>query len=213
LSIDFVGGNTAAGGAGGAMLITAPAMAAAEVAGFRPAANWNGALMNAGLLANLVLADGTATAATLTWNSAIMGTNPGVWKNAYPDAPGDARMMNGYLDPTAPATPASIVVSDLPAMIATGGYDVYVYTVGNIPSATTRTYGYAIGATTFTVSQTGPSSTTFPGFILAAAGGAGNTVIFRNVTGVSFTLIATPGTGSPTRAPVNGIQIVAPTGS
>jgi hypothetical protein len=195
------------------MLIAAPAMLAAEVAGFRPASNWNSAPMNAGLLANLVFADGTATAATLTWASAAMGTNPGVWKNAFPDAPGDARMMNGYLDPTTPATPASIVVSGLPATITTGGYDVYVYTFGNIPSATTRTYGYAIGTTMFTVSQTGPSPTTFAGFVLAPPGGAGNTVIFRNLVGASFTLIATPGTGSTIRAPVNGIQIVAPTGS
>jgi hypothetical protein len=195
------------------MLMAAPAMLAAELAGFKPASNWNSAPMNTGLLASLVLDDGTTTAATLTWTSAAMGANPGVWKNAYPDAPGDARMMNGYLDPTAPATPATIVVSGLPATITTGGYDVYVYMVGDIPSATTRTYGYTIGSTMFTVSQTGPSPITFPGFILAPAGGAGNYVVFRNLTDASFTLVATPLTGAPTRAPVNGLQIVSPTGS
>ena len=49
--------------------------------------------------------------------------------------------------------------------------------------------------------------------VAAPAGGAGNYVVFRNLTSASFTLTATPGTGSPTRAPVNGLQIVAPTGS
>ena len=149
----------------------------------------------------------------VTWNSPAMGTAPGEWKNPYPDAPGNARMMNGYLDPSAAATPATITVSGLPATITTGGYDVYVYVVGDIPSAGTRTYRYAIGGTTFTVSQTGPAPTTFPGFTLAPPNGAGNYVVFRAVTGASFTLTATPGTGTQTRSPVNGIQIVSPTGS
>jgi hypothetical protein len=188
-------------------------MAATEVAGFKPAANWNGAATNMGTLANLVRSDGTATAATVTWSSPAMGTNPGEWKNPYVDMPGDTRMMNGYLDPPATTTPATVTVSALPAAITAGGYDVYVYMAGNIPGATTRTYQYAIGAATFTVSQTGPSATAFPGYTLAPAGGAGTYVVFRNLTSASFTLTATPGTGNPTRAPVNGLQIVAPTGS
>ena len=142
-----------------------------------------------------------------------MGTNPGEWKNVYPDAAGNARMMNGYLDPPDTTTPAVITVSGLPTTITAGGYDVYVYMAGDIPYTSTRTYQYTIGATTFTVSQTGPTPTTFPGFTLAPAGGAGNYVVFRNLTGATFTLTATPGTGPPSRAPVNGMQIVSPTGS
>ena len=68
-------------------------------------------------------------------------------------------------------------------------------------------------ATTITVSQTGPSPSTFPGQTLAPAGGAGSYVVFHNVSGATFTLTATPGTGPQTRAPVNGIQIVWPPGS
>ena len=213
LSIDFVGGITSAGGAGGAVLMPAVAMALSEIAGFRPAATWNGAPANMGSLTNLLLGDGTATTAVVSWNSPSTPFNPGVWRNAYPDAPGDARMMNGYLDPSAVATPATITVSGLPNSVTTGGYDVYVYAVGDVPPATTRTYRYAIGATTFTVSQTGPSPTTFPGFTLAPNNGSGNYVVFRAVTGSSFTLTATPGTGAPTRSPVNGLQIVSPAGS
>ena len=43
VSIDFIGGSTPAGGAGGAVVIAAPAMAATETAGVKSAANWNGA--------------------------------------------------------------------------------------------------------------------------------------------------------------------------
>jgi hypothetical protein len=37
--------------------------------------------------------------------------------------------------------------------------------------------------------------------------------VFRNLNTATFTLTATPGTGTNMRAPVNGLQIVSPTGS
>jgi hypothetical protein len=212
ISIDFIGGSVPTGGASGGTLVAAPAMGATETAGVKAAANWNGAANIMGTLANLREADGTVTAATVTWNSPVTAGNPGEWINGYADAPGNTRMMNGYLDPTSSTAPATVKIAGLAAPV-TGGYDVYVYTLGDLPSTSTRTYQYAIGATTTTVSQTGPSPATFPGFTLAPSGGAGNYVIFRNVTGAAFTLTATPGTGPQTRAPVNGIQIVWPTGS
>jgi hypothetical protein len=219
-SIDFIGGRTqmgGAGGAGGAMVVAAPAMAATEVAGVKPVAHWNGAANIMGTLPNLQLADGTATTASVTWMSPSMGTNPGEWTVGFADMPGDTRMMNGYLDPVISSMPAVVTVSGLPASIAGGGYDVYVYVTGDLGTSTvTRTYNYAIGTATFAVTQTGPAPTSFTGFMPAPAGGAGNYVVFRNVTGASFTLTATPGnpgTGSNMRAPVNGLQIVAPTGS
>jgi hypothetical protein len=141
-----------------------------------------------------------------------MSPKPGEWSNAFSDAPGNAPMMSGYLDPPSPASPATVKVSGLPVAIA-GGYDVYVYAFGDIPSTSTRTDQYAIGAATVTVSQIGPSPSAFPGFTLAAPGGAGNYVIFRNVSGAAFTLTATPVTGTQTRAPINGIRIVWPSGS
>jgi hypothetical protein len=212
ISIDFIGGSVPAGGTSGGTLVAAPAMGATETAGVKAAANWNGAANISGTLAALREGDGTVTAATVTWNSPVTAGNPGEWINGYADAPGNTRMMNGYLDPTSATAPATVKIAGLPASLS-GGYDVYVYTLGDLPSTSTRTYQYAIGAATTTVSQTGPSPLTFPGFTLAPSGGAGNYVIFRNVTGATFTLTATPGTGPQTRAPVNGIQIVWPTGS
>jgi hypothetical protein len=189
-------------------------MAATEIAGVKPVARWNGAANIMGTLASLVLADGTATSASATWNSPSMGMNPGEWLVGMADAAGNARMMNGYLDPSSASTPATVTVSGLPASITGAGYDVYVYMTGEIGTGTSmRTYNYSIGTAMFTVSQTGPTPTSFTAFTLAPAGGAGNYIVFRNLTAATFTLTATPGTGSQTRAPVNGLQIVSPTGS
>ena len=167
-----------------------------------------------GTLPNLVLADGTATTASVVWNSPSMGMNPGEWMVGFADMSGNTRMMNGYLDPVAVSMPAVVTVSGLPASITAAGYDVYVYVTGDVGTGTsTRTYNYAIGTTMFTVSQTGPAPTSFTSFTLAPAGGAGNYIVFRNLTAATFTLTATPGTGTNVRAPVNGLQIVAPAGS
>ena len=214
LSIDFIGGRTQTGGAGGAMFVAAPAMAATDAAGVKPVARWNGAANIMGTLANLLLADGTATTASVMWNSPNTGSNPGAWTVGFADMPGNARMMNGYLDPVAAATPAVVTVSGLPASITGPGYDVYVYVAGDVGTGTsTRIYNYAIGTTMFSVSQTGPTPTSFTSFVLAPPGAAGNYIVFRNLTAATFTLTATPGTGSAPRAPVNGVQIVSPTGS
>ena len=108
LSIDFIGGDT-----NGA----APMMDPTEVAGARPAAHWNGAADIMGALANLVQADGASTTAAVTWNSPKTGSAYGMWRNPFPDAPGDVRMMNGYLDPGTVASPAVVTVNGLPTVV------------------------------------------------------------------------------------------------
>jgi hypothetical protein len=196
------------------VLTPLPKMDPQEVAGFKPASHWNGAPDYMGTLTALALADGTPTVASVTWNSPRAANGRGMWWVGFTDAPGDVRMMNGYLDPhdaTNSELPATVTVTNLPTSLTTGGYDVYVYMVGDVPSGTTRTYRYSIGATSFSVTQTGPQPTTFAGYKLAPAGGAGNYVVFKNQTSTSFTLNATPPSGG--RAPVNGLQIVSPSGS
>jgi hypothetical protein len=206
ISIRFVGGRT--GGSPGTV-----AMDAAEVAGVRPAARWNSAESNAGTLSSLLASDGTTTSASAAWNAPVAtGEASATWTVPFADNNGNAHMMNGYLDPRANASPARIDMT-LPTSIS-GAYDVYVYCYANI-DARTRTYKYTIGATTRSVTQTGPSPTTFPGFTEAPEAGAGDYVVFRNLSGTSFTLWATPPVvpSGSTRAPVNGLQIVFPSGS
>src|SRR4051812_5407950 len=146
LSIDLVGGRGKAG----------TEMADAEMAGARRASHWNSAAGTTGTLANLTLSDGTASAARITWNASTATQDPGIWTLAYTDAPGDVRMMNGYLDPTWSAVPAVaptvLTISGLPAAIASGKYDVYLYTLGSL-DGDTRSYQYGVGSTMQTVAQ------------------------------------------------------------
>lgn len=217
LSIDFVGGITTSG-AGGKNVLPTP-MAATEMAGVKPAINWNSAPTSASSapLTPLLLNDGTSVSASVTWNAPGTTGSPGTYNAGLSDMPGDVRMMNGYLDPAAPLpsggnNAASITVSGLPTSITAGGYDVYVYFLALLGNGETRTHAIKIGSTTFTVSQTG--RTTFTGYSLYDSGTSkGNYVVFKQVTGASFTLTSTALTGATLRAPVNGIQIVWPSGS
>lgn len=216
LSVDFVGGVNASGavaGAPGGIVVTpAPAMDPSEMAGVAPATHWNSALGGVGTLLALVLSDGNPTNARVTWSSPPSTTKTGVWRLNFTASDGDTKMMNGYLDPV--ASPAQVVVTNLPPAIAARGYDVYVYCLGDVTAAgQTRTYDYTIGTRTITASQTGPITTVFAGYELVASNNdSGNYVVFHNVSGPAFILTATPGSGSSSRAPVNGMQIVFPSG-
>lgn len=184
ISIDFVGGGIP--------------MESTEIAGVFPAADWNSCADASGTLAALVDSDGTASATEVTWNGG------GVWQLPVDDAPGDARMMTGYLDPR---TTATVVVTGLPGRLVASGYDVYVYTNGDVPADITRAASYSIGGVTQVVTQ--PQLTSFSGtFIQAMNSGFGNYVVFRSITGSSFTLTVRPVSGTGLRAPINGMQIV-----
>jgi hypothetical protein len=212
ISIDFVGGQPAGSGVWGVV-----AMDPNESAGVKRAAHWNSATGDTGTLTALVSSSSSATAASASWSVPELG-GVSTWSNAFTDAPGDTRMMNGYLDPRSVDQPGTISVTDLPAQVSSG-YDVYVYCYSAVDSGDTRNYQYTIGSTTYSVSQPALTTSSFPGYALASGGdggtaGAGNYVVFRNLTGRSFTLIAQPrpSTWGVQRAPVNGIQVVYPSG-
>lgn len=209
ISIDFTGGPAAAPG---------PEMTVTEIAGVKPATHWNNATGVMGSLTDLVAFGGGVTPADLTWASPANDPSTGMWQIGYPDLPGNQRMMNGYLDPTIAASPATISVTGLPTSITSAGYDVYVYVLGDPGADEMRTYTYSITgvAGTFSVRQNGPTDeTAFPGFMLvSSSNGFGNYFVYRNLRGSSFTLTATPtGPANRPRSPVNGIQIVSPSGS
>jgi hypothetical protein len=212
ISVDFVGGRTLGSGI---------PMGPTEIAGAKPAANWNSALGGMGMLTDLVFSDGVSSGASVTWSPPIQtGGDPGTYSIGYTDAPGDVRMMNGFLGPSWSSIPAAgatlLTVSGLPASFANGSYDVYVYVLGS--PVTMRSYQYAIGNTAITVVQTTgppiPPATPYP-YMVAPDMGMGTHIIFRGVTGASFALTVKPAGGTTTspRAPVNGFQIVSPSGS
>ncbi|HVW87059.1 MAG TPA: N,N-dimethylformamidase beta subunit family domain-containing protein, partial [Bryobacteraceae bacterium] len=141
ISIDFVGTDTA--------------MASTETAGVIAKPNWNSATGAAsGSPLSLVDETGTATAATVTWNS------DNGWSTPITDTAGNNRMMRGYLD-NGKGNPTTVTVSGL----AAGAYDIYVYLDGD-NAGFTRTGVYQIsgpGIVTASISATDAANTNFSG--------------------------------------------------
>src|SRR4029079_12499495 len=163
-------------------------------------APWNvaaGAFRTAPL--SLVDGSGAATAASVTWLA------NGVWTLPIGDAPGDARMMRGYLD-TSSTSQTTVTVSGLRA----GSDDVYVYVDGDNKTYTrAAAYRLTAAGSDTVVGATDTGNANFDGTFTQASGTPGNYDKFA-ITGDGFTLVATPvsGTNAPLRAPVNAIQIV-----
>ncbi len=186
IAIDFVGG--------------AGPMASTEVAGVIPQPNWNSA-PGAAAATPLMLVDqtGAMTGATASWVA------NGTWQTSIADAPGDRRMMKGYLDAKDMTTTVRI------AGLAPRTYDVYVYADGENGTAT-RSGRYGIsgpGIERQEATVTDAAGARFGSSFTAATAAGGNYVKFT-VTGSEFTIDATPSTASTAtrRAPINGIQIV-----
>ncbi|HVT27631.1 MAG TPA: polysaccharide lyase 8 family protein [Lacipirellulaceae bacterium] len=192
ISINFQGGGATNG--------TPALMSSSESAGTIPSLNWNNASGAAGSLTSLIQGDGENSGASATW------TAYGTQSTIITDAAGNNRMMKGYLD-TSDTSTTTVVVSNLPAVDTTNGYDVYVNCDG-FNGTVTRTGNYTIGSTM--ISATDGANTNFAGTFVPGNNGTGNYVVFSNLTSSSFTLSAIGGssTDSHPRAPVNGIQIV-----
>ncbi len=180
-------------------------MSSSESAGVIPKTNWNNA-SSAARSTGLTLFDenGTSTTATVTWHA------DGIWSLPITDAPGNVRMMAGYLDNGLQGT-TTAVVAGLPSNA--NGYSVYVYADGdnkaNVRSGLYRISG--TGITTASVTLTDAANTNFSGSFTQANNSNGNYVLFTIPGGVSgFTISAIPSTSSDgtQRAPLNGIQIV-----
>jgi hypothetical protein len=191
ISIDLVGAGSA--------------MADTEVAGVLPRSNWNQASGKNNGTAPLPLLDETSTntGATAVWSDALNT----IWALPIPDAPGNTRMMIGYLNGR--GGNAIVTVSGLPAN--PNGYDVYVYTDGD-NGAATRTAIYQLSGSSFatmSVSVNDVPGANFSGTFVQANNSAGNYVLYK-IQGSSFTLTGIPGTATDNnpRAPINGLQIV-----
>jgi hypothetical protein len=193
INIDFVGLGTE--------------MAPTEVAGVVAESHWNLAT-GAKSSSPLALVDdtGAATTATVAW------TSDDVWDESITDAPGNVRMMKGYLDNGQQDT-TTVTVSGLPS--DPNGYAVYVYADGAANGSNMGIYQISgTGITTTSTSLTYTSNFTGAFTQATAANPVGNYVVFTIPAVSGFTLSAIPSTASTgyERAPVNGMQIV-PLGS
>jgi hypothetical protein len=139
--------------------------------------------------------------------------------------------MLGYLD-TGDATTSKVQIVNIPAKLTEKGYDVYVYANGGVggrggsyriwDAATGKVIRDSIRAQSPTNLATYVEVPTNLGATNNGAGalsfGAGNYLVFRGLTAPAIILEARSGTrasgigfGSPPRAPINAVQLVAPT--
>ena len=189
ISVNFVGG--------GGTTVPVP-MDPTEIAGAAPAANWNNALGTGGTLTPLLDSAGATTSTSILW-----GGSPNTWSSAAVDAPGDTRLMEGYLD-TGNATTTSVTVSGLsPSKY----YLLYAYASGD---ANGRPGLYSVGTQTYALTTGIFGGTFIKGVSTDPANPtAGNYVVFTVTGQPSYTLTATPDlVVNGFRAPLNGVQVI-----
>jgi hypothetical protein len=191
-----------------------PLMDATEVAGVVPQANWNNidaSMFNGPFGYGLgPLNDNNGMAVTGT---ALDYSCNNTWAKNVIDAPGDARLMESYLDSN---TYGYTVVSIRGlSNLTTGAYDVYVYCNGDVHNGRHGFYslggveGATLECTDLFVFD--PST----GYMQDMQdGNGGNYVRFQNMSGDTLLFLATAQnpkdpTDNGLRAPTNAIQIVA----
>jgi hypothetical protein len=181
-------------------------------AGVLNTVNWNNLSFPTQATPQLLTVDlnsgSVASVATIIWSSNNTWSSTGLGEENNTATGENRDLMAGYLDTGGlGGVGVSINVTGLNASGFSLGYDVYVYIQGGVNG---RGGDYTLGGVTN--SHTGDSA--FNGtFIedndLAGTPAGSNYMIFKNVTGDSFTLTGTPLVGNPARAPVNGIEIRA----
>lgn len=163
---------------------------------------WNNTTGASGTVSNLNLdnnGSSLATSASVTWSS------PNTWAsigrgeaNVTAPAGNDFNLMQGYLDTgDSNGVGVSITVNNVPAQLGSS-YDVAVYIKGGVNG---RGGNYTIGGTTIEHNDTAP----FDG--IYDFGPTGDWILFRGVTGSSFTLTSAA-TPAGFRAPINAIEVI-----
>lgn len=200
-------------------------------------ANWNNILNTSGTTNNLLLdVNGTAeiTPVTVRWSANNLWASTGVGEenNGFPSNSPNRTLITGYLDTTGTST-NSVTISNIPPLLTTNGYDVYIYAIGGVGGrggsyrvvdATTKLpltdYVRALGDTNASsFAEVIPIGGTNPNGTNRAA--VGNYIRFKGIMSSAITVESATsaaasgglGFGNPPRAPINAIQLVAPTAS
>jgi hypothetical protein len=151
----------------------------------------------------------TPTAATVIWSSpnTWASTGRGEENNTAP-AGNNKSLMTGYIDTLGVGEEGtSITVANLPPVQGFPFFDVYVYIQGG---ANNRGGTYTIGGVTKEHTVLGPFTGAFvEDTIDPGTTPDSNYIVFRGLGGTGFTLTSTPTLGSPARAPITAIEIVA----
>ena len=214
---------------GGSQLSPADVAGADQVA----QADWNNIFSNAPVNVTGIVADQAGAAVATPIIVSVNGC-PNTWASEglgnHSDSPygtvglmsgNDQVMMTGYLDSGAAST-TQVIITGIPTALTSGGYDVVVYATGGTGG---RGGGYRVAdAATNTIQGyykiQGPVNATNLIQAIPDTTGAtwavGNFVVFTNITANSIVVEGTTengfGFGALFRAPVNAIQLVAPSG-
>jgi len=168
-------------------------------AGILGTSNWNNLDGASGEASELIADNGGSAAGSsvsVTWASNNTWSSQGRGEENNEAAEGDDRnMMTGYLD-TNNTSQTTVTVDGLPDGAS---YDVVVYVKGGVAG---RGGEFSIGDNVIAHSTEAPFTGNY------VYGAAGDWIVFKDVTGSSFTLTGTPTSGSPPRAPINGIEVV-----
>jgi hypothetical protein len=202
----------------------AGSLAATDVAGAPGVAqaNWNNLELLSGSSSEIVMNVGGAaepTSVLVEWNSANTWSSTGRGEENNGLTGTDQALLTGYLD-TGSATTSTVIISGLPEIMTSGGYDVYVYALGGVGG---RGGGYRIvDADSGEVLKDyvrAQSATNPTEWVQAPTGdpavhGAGNYLVFSGLAAANITIEATTEAGhgfsGTPRAPINAVQLVAP---
>lgn len=216
-----IGLNFGANEAGGSL-------AAADAAGAPGVvqANWNNINGQTGSTNGIMAVKKDNTTETtpvtvfFTSNGTWASTGRGEENNGFTG--GDKTLMTGYLD-TGDATTTSVTISNIPPALTGEGYDVYVYAMGGVAAgrsggyrildasskAVLKDYVFATSPTNAATQMKAPLS------IDKTAPGVGTYILFTGLNAANITIEASTanglGGGTPPRAPINAVQLVAPT--
>ena len=189
--------------------------------------NWNNLSGASGSGTDLIANAGGAqipTGITVDWASNGSWASTGRSENNGTDfKPGtaDFKLMGGYLDTGDPTT-TLVTVSDVPAAVAAAGYDVYVYANGGVAAGRAGAYrvldaGTGEAITDYVLATSATSPTDYSQVASdsgAGVYGEGTHIVFGGITATSIIIEATTdnglGAGAPARAPINALQLVAP---
>jgi hypothetical protein len=210
-------------------------LGAGDVAGVDQVAqaDWNNIFGNAPTDVTGIVADkaGAPVATTIkvtvsgsgnTWASqGLGGHSDSIPGNNSQLTGNDQVLMNGYVDSGSPTT-TQVIITGIPTDLTSGGYDVVVYGNGGVAN---RGGGYRVAnAATNTIQGyykmlAPPNPTNLVQCIPDPTGANWNPgifLVFTNITANSIVVEATTdlgyGFGGTPRAPINGVQLVAPSG-
>jgi hypothetical protein len=189
-------------------------LAANEVAGVVPQANWNNLAGATGTNVGGHVLDtgGAATGTTVSWSG------PNTWRsttgnNAFAAGP-NRKLTAGYLDSNDTAAGgANFSINNIPASLRAPAYNVYVYFVSD--SGANRGGAYTINDGSGDVVKYGSTLAMPSAFVEDPGTDAdlsldGTHLVFRRLTGANFTLGSNTTLTTPNgfRAPINAVQIV-----